>query len=756
MATLSEALATALAHHQSGRLELAREIYRRILAVEPDQPDALHLLGVVAHQFGEHAAAVEHIGRAIAISPAEAAFHTNLGEALRALGRADEAVACYRRAVELDPNTFEAQSNLGVALAGQGHNAEAIACFRQALTLRPNHAPSLCNLGTLLKVTGHVDEALSCLRRAIQLDPRLTSAHNSLGNVLRHRDRLDEAEASYRRAIELDPSFSEAYNNLGNVLIPQGRLDEAIACYRRVAELEPDSAELQNNLGNTFKDQGRLDEAAECYLRAIQLRPDLAEPHSNLGNVRARQGMPDQAAECHRRAIALKPDFADAHSNLGAVCKDQGRLDEALACYRRALALRPDFVEAHSNLVYTLMFCAEADPRTIYEEHVRWNRCHAEPLAAAIAPHSNDRSPDRRLRIGYVSPDFRSHAVGLFLLPLLEAHNHQGFEIVCYASVQQPDAITDRCRRAADVWRDVAALSDEHLASLVRRDQVDILVDLSMHMAGSRLLVFARKPAPVQVAYLAYCGTTGLKAIDYRLSDPYLDPPGGDATQYAEQTIRLAETYWCYRPIVEAPPVGDLPALAAGHITFGCLNNFCKVTGPALAAWARLLEAVPGSRLMLHAHEGSHRDRVRGLMAERSVAPERIEFAGYVPTEDYFHVYRRIDIALDPFPYGGGTTTCDALWMGVPVVSLTGRTAVGRGGLSILSNVGLADLVARDTDDYLRIAQELAADRPRLAHLRAALRDRLRNSPLMDATRFATSIESAYRTMWHRWCGRRE
>jgi predicted O-linked N-acetylglucosamine transferase (SPINDLY family) len=340
------------------------------------------------------------------------------------------------------------------------------------------------------------------------------------------------------------------------------------------------------------------------------------------------------------------------------------------------------------------------------------------------------------------------------MLPLLASHDHRQFEIFCYASVHLPDAITDRCRAQADVWREVRRLSDEEVAEAVRADQIDILVDLTMHMANNRLLVFARKPAPVQVTYLAYCGTTGLRTMDYRLTDPYLDPPGQDEQFYSEQSVYLSETYWCYQPVEETPPVGPLPVLQAGRITFGCLNNFCKVTSPTVAAWTRLLQAVPESRLFLHAYAGSHRGQLLDSLTGHDISPDRVTFSGMVPTADYLRLYGQIDVALDPFPYGGGTTTCDALWMGAPVVSVAGRTAMGRAGLSILSNVGLPELVARDEKQYVRIAGELAADLPRLSELRATLRDRMRRSPLMDAPRFARNIEAAYRTMWQRWCAR--
>jgi predicted O-linked N-acetylglucosamine transferase (SPINDLY family) len=301
-------------------------------------------------------------------------------------------------------------------------------------------------------------------------------------------------------------------------------------------------------------------------------------------------------------------------------------------------------------------------------------------------------------------------------------------------------------------------LSDEAAARIIRDDQIDILVDLTMHMADNRLLVFARRPAPVQATYLAYCGTTGLVAIDYRLTDPFLDPPyendAGGGPIYSEESICLPETYWCYRPPAEIELRSTPPTLNSGHVTFGCLNNFCKVTGATLDAWGQLMQRVPGSRLVIHARPGSHRDRVRDFFTSQNIAPDRLTFADKLPLRDYLRLYEAIDVALDSFPYGGGTTTCDALWMGVPVVSLAGQTAVSRGGLSILSNLGLPELVAADVEGYIEIASGLARDLSRLADLRGTLRNRMLRSPLMDAPRFARNIETAYRRMWHRWCAK--
>jgi len=681
--TIQQAFQIALQHHQSGRLAEAEALYRQVLAAEPRNADALHLLGVVAHQVGQNDVALGLIRQALALLPDAPEFHSNLGEAYRALGQLDEAIAAYRQAIALRPDQPEANANLGNSLRDKGLLDEAIAAYRQAIALRPN----------------------------------LPKAHNNLGTGLQEKGQLDEAIAAYRQAVAFKSDYPQAHNNLGVALKDSGQLDEAITAYRQAIALKPDFSEAHCNLGNVLKDKGQLDEAIALY----------------------------------RRAITLQPSYAEAHSNVGLALKDKGQLDEAIAAFRQAIAFKPDLSEAHSNLVFTLHCHSGFDARAIAEEHDRWYQQHAEPLRQFIRPHLNDPTPDRRLRIGYVSPDFRMHSVGLFLRPLLAQHDHQSFEIFCYAQVPVPDDLTRQLHARADHWHSLVGLSDRQAADLIQRHQIDILVDLALHTTRSRLLIFARKPAPVQVTYLAYAGSSGLRTMDYRLSDPFLDPPEVEASAYSEQTFRLAQSYWCYQPM-KSPPLAPVPAMKAGHITFGCLNNFCKVSEPALQTWVRLLQAVPGAQLLLHAPEGTHRQRTADLLQGMGIDPRRLRFVGRVPLSEYLQLYGQIDIALDPFPYGGGTTTCDALWMGVPVVSLAGKMAVGRGGLSILSNIGLPELVADSEEKYVRLALELAGDLPRLDNLRANLRDRMQASPLMDAPRFTRDIETAYRTLWQCWC----
>jgi len=530
---------------------------------------------------------------------------------------------------------------------------------------------------------------------------------------------------------------------------------DSVARFQQALRLTPNDPEAYHLLGLALAKHGRGDEAVLCFRQAVRLRPDFAEAHKHLGDaLRGRRGTAvDEPVASYRAAIRLKPDDAVTQHMLGRTLKDMGLLDEAIVALRRACQLAPDSAEFHSSLLYCLHYHPDSDPGALAQEHDRWNQRHAGPLASLIQPHANDPDPNRRLRIGYVSPYFRNHPVGRFLLPLVTAHDRRTVEIYCYASVRVADELTPRFRVHADRWHDVVGMTDEDLANLIRQDRIDILVDLDAHTATNRLLTFARKPAPVQVTYLAYCSTTGLQAMDYRLTDPFLDPPG-QTPLYAEESVWLPETYWCYQPHMELLPVGPLPALESGHVTFGCLNNFWKVTLPTLTIWRDLLQEIPASRLLLHARPGTHRDRVLTFFAERDINPARIEFVGVTDPAQYFERYRQIDIGLDPFPYPGGTTTCDALWMGVPVISLAGKTAVSRGGFSILSNVGLPELVARSPAEYLRICAGLAADLPRLAALRAGLRDRLLHSPLMDAPRFARHVEAAYRAMWQRWCSK--
>jgi predicted O-linked N-acetylglucosamine transferase (SPINDLY family) len=426
-------------------------------------------------------------------------------------------------------------------------------------------------------------------------------------------------------------------------------------------------------------------------------------------------------------------------------------IDEAIAALHKGLEFRPAHFPAHSNLIFALHSHPDSTPGMILQEQKRWDQRHARPVANSNPPHNNDRSPDRRLRIGYVSADFREHVIGWNLGPILEHHDHKNFEIFCYSSVSAADYVADALRTSADVWRNVGTLDDAALAKVIREDQIDILIDLSLHTLGNRLLVFARKPAPIQISYLGYCGAAGLSAIDYRLSDPYLDNAQTER-DYVEKTLYLPSSYWCYRPGDQSAIPSSTPVIAGGHITFGCLCNFAKASLAAQRLWAQILASVKDSRLILHSPPGEHLSRVKQRFASWGIEPDRIEFLPKQAPAQYLQSYGRIDIALDPFPYNGGITTCDALWMGVPVITLAGNLSVGRAGKSILNNVGLADLVGEKPQQYVDHAVKLAGDIPRLAELRGSLREKMLRSPLMDGSRFTRDLETIYRRVWREWC----
>ena len=749
---IQQTMQSALGHHQAGRLAEAESLYRQVLALSPHHAEALHSLGVLASQVGRTELAIELIGRAIAVNPAVALYHNNRGEIYRRSGQWDRAIADCRRAIELQPDAADPYNSLGNVLWEQGRLDEAVAAYRRAIELDPDHADAHSNLGVVLKDQGRIDDALNAFRRAIELQPDMAAPHNGLGNALKDQGRLAEAIAAFHRAIELRPQYAEPYNNLGNALKVQGRLEEAIAAFHRAIELKPRFAMAYSNLGNALMDQGRRERAIAAFERAIELNPGLAGAHCNLGNALDEQGLLEESIAAYRRAIALQPDLAEAHKNLGRALACQGRIDEALACCRKAVELEPDFPEAASNLLFALHLHPDSDARAILAEHRAWARRFAEPLAASTRPHPNDRAPERSLRIGFVSPDFRDHPLARLLLPLFAHHDRRQAEFICYSNVRAADATTRRFQALAADWHETVNLGDAELAERIRGDGIDILVDLALHTAGNRLLVFARKPAPVQVTMLGMPGTTGLDTIDYRITDPYFDPPGSRDADYSEQSLRLPHTFWCYHPPEDSPPVAPLPAWKKGFITFGCLNQLAKVSPRVLKFWVKILQSLPGSQLVLHAPAGAHRDSVRALFADAGIAADRLGFDARVPLRDYLVRHHEIDLCLDPFPYSGGVTTMDALWMGVPVITLAGRTAVGRSGVSILSNVGLTDLIAETPEQYVACAVALAGDLDRLSELRGGLRQRMEASPLVDGKQYALDVEAAFRRIWRSWC----
>jgi protein O-GlcNAc transferase len=594
---------------------------------------------------------------------------------------------------------------------------EAETLYRKILSRQPNHSAALDGLGILACEAGHHSAGIALLQRAISLDPSIAEYHAHLALAFSEIGRHDQASRAFQLRAQLQPS-SISFTDLGRSLRQSGNLLLALNACRRAVQLDPHSADAHRVLGDVLHDLNDLDTAEDEYQTSIRLDPNVPEVRSALASVYKKQVNIDRAIQTAQQAAEI------------------------------AQRVRPpEQVARHLDDVLLLMhYDPSSTPADILAAHEPWTRA-----LSTIEPqrtHPNERSSDRRLRIGYVSPDLNDHPVGRFLLPLLENHNCDQFHVFCYSDTLNPDSYTKQLQRSTDVWRETSPLSSDQLATLIAQDQIDLLIDLTLHTANNRLPTFARKPAPVQLTWLAYAGTSGLPTMDYRITDPYLDPPNSADYPYSEKSLYLTHCYWCYKPPPQAPPISNLPALAGVGVTFSCLNNYLKLSSPALDLFARILVTVPHSHLALLAEGSYQQQRVLDAFKKYEISPNRVRFLARQSLSAFLQSHSQFDIALDPFPFNGGTTTCDALWMGVPLITLAGQSSVARAGVSILTNAGLTDLIAATPDHYIQLALALANDLPRLQHLRRTLRDRLIASPLCNAPAFARDIERLYRTAW--------
>lgn len=603
-------------------------------------------------------------------------------------------------------------------LISAGKFAEAETVCRQILKDFPRDPTALGNLGIVATHVGQLPVAVDLLRRAITGSPWSAWHYYNLSEPLRRLGQLDDAAAALREAISLDPKMVTAYVNLGWVMAQKSMYDEATAAFEKAVELSPDDARVHMNLGH-----------------ALRRRQELERAIFHL-----------------RRALELDPKLPEAWAMLGSALREAGEIGQAIEAFRKAIEVNPAFREAHSNLCYAMYFDPAAQPAEILAEHRAWAAKFAEPLAGTIQPHTNDRNPDRPLRIGYVSHDLSQHVVGWFMEPILRNHDRANYNVICYATGRNDDELSKRLREHVSGWRIAHGMNDEQLARLIRQDQIDVLIDLTLHMRGSRLTMFARRPAPVQITHLAYCGTSGMTAMDWCITDPQLSPEGLNDSFFTEKLLRLDGSYWSYEPSADSPSVGPLPATSRGYITFGSLNAFSKTNDRLIQLWRQVLDTVPNSRLMIHALGGDKNQGARKRFTDAGIDPARLTLVGRQSRNEYLNQYNAIDIALDPIPYGGGTTSLDALWMGVPVITLAGTLPVGRTGVTLLNQVGLSEWIAQSPEQYVELAARSAGDLPKLAELRQNLRQTLSKSILMDAPRYVRSLESAYRFAWQKWC----
>jgi len=634
-------------------------------------------------------------------------------------------------------------------LKAEANLAGAEAACKEILRNAPGHLDAITLLWDVSFENGSPGATVDWLLKAIAVDGGVAALHYMLGCALQAQEKVGDAFASFRRAIELDPGLAKAHNNLGCILEAGANPGEAEQCYREAVRLDPTLAHAHYNLGNLRKQQGDVEQAIASIARALAIEPGQAEWRCNLGNLKYSQLQLDAAIEDFRSAAAIEPGFHRAYVNLGAALLLAGRVEEAGTAFRKSLELQPD-PAIESWLLLMRHYRSGEDAPALYAEHRIWANRHAGMLVRATDHPPRAQDANRRMNIGYVSPDFVRHPVACFIEPVLAAHDRGKFNIFCYANAGREDEVTQRLRNQTENWRDISMLSDVQAAHRIRADGIDILVDLAGHTGGGRLLLFALKPAPVQATWIGYPNTTGLEAMDYRLSDHVADPPGLSERFHSETLVRLPKGFLCYLPPGESPDPGARPD-GRDRVTFACFNNLAKVTPQMIELWAELLRRIPGARLVLKAlglSSESARREMREQFLARGIAADRIDvrpadkaYAGHLAS------YRDVDIALDVFPYNGATTTCEALWMGVPVVTLAGATHVSRVGASILGSAGLPEMVARSPGEYLDIVQRLAADSNLRRALRAELRARLQSSALLDQTTFTRDLETAYRGM---------
>jgi protein O-GlcNAc transferase len=769
--------------HQQGKLADAERIYGEILQHQPSHFDALHLLGVIAYQTRRTERAVELISKAISLNANVADAHSNLGNALRDLNRPGEALMSCDRAIALKPDYTEAHSNRGLALQDLKRPADALLSYDRAIALNPGYAKAHSNRGNALKELNRSEEAVASYDRAIALNPDYAEAHYNRGVALWDLKRLEEAVASYDLAIALQPELAEAHCNRGNALPELERLEEAVASYDRAIALNPDYAEVYSNRGNALKDLKRLKEAVASYDKAIALKPDYAEAYNNRGIALQDLKRLGDALGSFDRAIALKPDYAGAYNNRGNVLATLRRHDEAYAAYDKALMLNPELIgtagaRLHSKMhicdwsgfdaecrqlvtgiengdLNTEIFALLAIPSSpdIQVQYAkRWIANKCPPSTESI--WRGQRYSHRRIRVAYVSADFREHPVAHLLASMFEQHDRTQFET--FGIALGPDDQSEmrlRMKRAFDRFIDVENKSDRDVVRLIRELEIDIVIDLMGFTSGSRPAILTLRSSPIQVNYLSYPGIVGTGCIDYILADRFVIPENHRAL-FSEPVVYLPDTYLGYdskQIISDRVPTRVELGLPETGFVFCVHNNSFKITPAFFDIWMRLLSRIPGSVLWLSATNATAKSNLRREAQAHGVDPNRLYFAPFVKDmADHLARYRLADIFLDTLPFNAHTTACDALWAGLPVLTCLGSTFVGRVAAGLLNAVGLSELITHSLEEYEALAAKLATDSSLLASIKAKLARNRNNNPLFDSWRFTRHVEASYTQMWER------
>lgn len=736
-----------------GHLKEAAECYRGALELDPALALAHAGKGDVLQAQQQFQSAEASYRQALALAPGAADLHRKLGDVQVALNRPEPAMQSYQLALQADPGNAMAHGGLGNVLFRLDRNAQAADSYRAATALPTAIAAHYHGLGRSLHALGQTDEAESAYRQAIALDASVAAPMLHYADLLRETRRKEPAIAIYQAALLLEPRNIDALNNLGMAQQDDGQLEAALASFREVALLAPNNPVTHSNIAAVLNTMGRRDAALESCRRAVRLDPKFVPAHANLGTCLMEMGRLSEAVSSFETVVKLDRHHRRSYVNLSATLTRLGRLDQAIAHTRQALKINPDWDELHSNLLFYLTHSQDIDASALFAEHLRYAEHFEAPLRAGWPQHGNTRDPERRLRIGFVSADLYNHAVAHFITPILEhLALSPGLEIVIYANSFHDDQVSRHLHGLAAIWRQVEKLTHAELAQLITSDSIDILLDLSGHTGFNRLPTFARKPAPLQLTWIGYPGTTGLQAMDYFLTDRYYSPPGALDDQFTEKLLRLPA---CapFLPSPEAPPISPAPSIANGHITFGSFNRASKLSREVVARWSALLRRVPEANMLLAAMPNKQAsDRLRSWFAREGIAAGRLTFHGYTNLHDYLALHSQVDLCLDTYPYTSGTTGFHALWMGVPTLTMVGPTLPGYVSAAILSHAGLHDFIAYGEDDFLAKGVAHASDPGLLAGMRLEMRERMRNAASGRPDEIARGLEVALRHMWQQWC----
>lgn len=752
MPTIQEALQQAVDLQNQGKTGEATAYYEAILKVDPDQPDALHLLGLVASTRHDYSRAEELIRRALTIVPESSVFYGNLGVVLRRAGRVDEAIEAYHTAIELDPSSADAYFNLGKSLKLKGDIQSAEQAFRKSTELDPHKHTAWLSLMNVYADRKQLQTAIEIGQAGLKHCSRSSQLHMNMGAVIKRLGKIEEVIAFYRRAVELAPNDVEPICRLANTLVDRHMIDEGQELNRRAQRLDPNNVHTLTSAGILQSAAGNTETAVQLFRKAISLYPEHGTAYVHLALALRKQGELTQALEALEKALAFDSIIAEAQANKAGILMCLGRHEEAESCFMNAIHSREDFRDSHANLLMCQQYSPHRTPEEILREHREWNDLYAADLVRS-REFDNNQDPKRKLRVGFTSGDLGTHPVGYFTVRLFESLGGDDLDTFIYSDRPGRDPIAARVEKSVSSWTDVASMSDEALSDRIRSDKIDILFDLAGHTASNRLMIFARRSAPIQITWAGYVGTTGLSEMDYLLADKYHVPVDKERN-YREKVLRMPHGYVTYDPPLDAPDVSPLPTLKSGYITFASICNPAKVNPQVLEVWSSILQQVPDSQLLL-CYTGwpdiGNQRRVREALCG-SIAPERLIFQQRSGAKEVLGVYQNVDIALDTFPYSGGLTTCEALWMGVPTITFPGDRFASRHSYSHLLNVGLHECIAEDKASYVSRAVQFAHETKRLQALRATLRSRMATSPLCNGLEFARDFTRLMREVWNRWC----